>query len=115
MATYLELLHAKWLNRLNEGTQVAPYRLINEQEAIRIALLYLCGSESGHAWVETRIVRPEYELRPDYVGDRDTKPDEFGWLFSFRTTNPPGFTFEGASFWLFVHDPSGEVERTLAL
>ena len=115
MATYLELLHSRWLNRLNHGTQEAPYRRINEQEAIRIALLFLCGSEAGHAWVDTNTLRPEYGLRPDYVGDRDTQPDEFGWLFRFWDSNPPGYTLEQGSFLLFVHDPSGEVERTLAL
>lgn len=114
MATFQELTESPCWNSGRPGKWDAEFRMISEREAIQIALVHLCGSEIGYASVEVDCRRPDYTLRPDYVGDRDTMLGEYGWLFWFRVTNPPGFFFEPGAFFLFVHDPSGKVERTLA-
>lgn len=114
MATFKELTQSPCWDTGRPGKCDADFRLINEREAVRIALVHLCGSETGDAPIAVGCRRPDYTLRPDYVGDRDTKPGEFGWLFWFRVEYPPEITIEPGAFFLFVHDPCGKVERTLA-
>ena len=85
-------------------------RVVQERQAIELALRFLCAENGSSPCIFKRLKRPHYqEKKTDYrQRDGGTCSDTWGWSFWFGFPMPGDF--EGRSLPVFVNDPSGIVE-----